>query len=87
MSPPLPGGSDRLSLVDESRSHPWSLYRPRLASPLRRLRMAPLIVSHVGPAAAATGLPLAGSYVPTPLAIAVLVLNTQKSLSRSGIRG
>ena len=30
-------GSDRLSLVDESRSHPRSLYRPRLASPLRRL--------------------------------------------------
>ena len=37
VSPPLPGGSDRLSLVDESRSHPRSLYRPRLASPLRRL--------------------------------------------------
>jgi len=32
-----PGGSGWLSLVDESRPQPWSLYRTRLAPPLRRL--------------------------------------------------
>ena len=37
VSPPLPGGSSPLSLVDESRPHPRPLYRPRLAPPLRRL--------------------------------------------------
>ena len=37
LSPRHPGGSGWLTLVDESRPHPRSLYRPRLASPLRRL--------------------------------------------------
>ena len=36
MSPPLPGRTGPLSLVDESRPHPRPLYRPRLAPPLRR---------------------------------------------------
>ena len=37
VSPPLPGRTGPLSLVDESRPHPRPLYRPRLAPPLRRL--------------------------------------------------
>ena len=35
VSPPLPGRTGPLSLVDESRPHPRPLYRPRLAPPLR----------------------------------------------------
>ena len=37
VSPPLPGRSGPLPLVDESRPHPRPLYRPWLAPPLRRL--------------------------------------------------
>ena len=35
--PPLPGRPGQLSLVDESRPHPRSLYRTRFAPPIRRL--------------------------------------------------
>ena len=45
---------------------------PPPAPPQARRAVAPLVVDHGGPAAAATGLPPVSSYVPTPLAEAEL---------------
>ena len=66
VGPALPGR--RIALASAVSLSSSARLPPPPAPRRARGGMAPLVVSHVGPAAAATGLPLAGSYLPTPLA-------------------
>ena len=66
VGPALPGR--RIALASAVSLSSSARLPPPPAPRRARGGMPPLVVSHVGPAAAATGLPLAGSYVPTPLA-------------------